>query len=189
MDRFSFQRSTTEESKEPFYFFDYVDSIILSGNPINVVRPLLQQSPIAQLMLDINAQNALRDPDGATLKDFPAIFKAFPEQYNVVQNGRYFEWLEMPYTSTLMEFYIIRDEATETNTFLIADKYGNPIDMKSPRYKGTLVKGLEISVYYNDPEDVECSNGCCANFDELAIVAVGEQEWNGKTYTSITVEG
>lgn len=189
MYRFSFNRDTSAESKEPFYFFQYVDSIILSGSPLNVVRPLLQQSPIAQLMLDINTQNAMRDADGATLRDFPAIFKAFPEQYNVIQNGRYFEWMEMPYTSTLMEFNIIRDEASETNTFLIADKYGNPIDMNSPKYKGTLVKGLEVSVYYNDPEDTECSNGCCANFDELYVTAVGEATFNGKKYTTLTVEG
>lgn len=188
MDRFSFNRDTSAESKEPFYFFQYVDSIILSGSPLNVVRPLLQQSPIAQLMLDINTQNAMRDADGATLRDFPAIFKAFPEQYNVIQNGRYFEWMEMPYTSTLMEFNIIRDEASETNTFLIADKFGNPIDMNSPKYKGTLVKGLEVSVYYNDPSDTECSNGCCANFDELYVTAVGEATFNGKKYTTLTVE-
>lgn len=190
MDRFSFvKEDDADKAKEPFYFFDYLDNIILSGSPLNVVRPLLQQSPIAQLMLDINVQNSLRDPDGATLRDFPAIFKAFPEQYNVIQNGRYFEWLEMPYTSTLMEFYIIRDEASETNTFLIADKYGNPIDMNSHKYKGTLVKGLEVSVYYNDPEDTECSGGCCANFDELSIQAVGTTQWQGKTWTTLTVEG
>ncbi len=94
----------------------------------------------------------------------------------------------MPYTSTLMEFNIIRDEASETNTFLIADKYGNPIDMNSPKYKGTLVKGLEVSVYYNDPSDTECSNGCCANFDELYVTAVGEATFNGKKYTTLTVE-
>jgi hypothetical protein len=136
MDRFSFvKEQDADKAKEPFYFFDYLDNIILSGSPLNVVRPLLQQSPIAQLMLDINVQNAMRDPDGAVLRDFPAVFKAFPEQYNVIQNGRYFEWLEMPYTSTLMEFYIIRDEASPTNTFLIADKYGNPIDMNSHKYK------------------------------------------------------
>lgn len=50
--------------------------------------------------------------------------------------------------------------------------------MNSHKYKGTLVKGLEVSVYYNDPEDTECSNGCCANFDELSVQAVGTTTWN-----------
>jgi len=159
-------------------------------------KPLFTQfmsnyKTIARLLFDIDE---IYDESkyGGKVGSEILLFKNFPTAPVLPSDdGVSFIYQEQAYTDVVA--YIARDEAVATDTFILHDGAGRPINLNDPKYRGLYEVGKTILVTSNGnniatPTDPDC----CASMIQRVIVGMGTVVWNGPlwnlNYPSITVE-
>lgn len=147
---------------------------------------MTQFPTIAQLLFNYDE---ILDPTMQTNAPFAALtFKSFPniELIEPVDGTRYIR-SEWKYEEE--EIFIVRDEAAPTNQVLIADKFGNPINLNAPGTNKLVEVNDTILVYRNDVHDGSTDPDCCSTQIIRTIVAISTAVFAGQTYTQLTLEG
>lgn len=160
---------------------------LLQTQKIPLFKAYMTQYPtIAQLLFNYDE---ILDPTMQTNAPLAALtFKSFPniELLEAVDGTRYVR-SEWKYEEE--EMFIVQDEAAPTNTFLIADKYGNPINMNAPGTNKLVEVNDTLLIYRNDPNASPTDVDCCSTQVIRTVIALGTAVFNGQTYTTVTVEG
>jgi len=160
---------------------------LLQTQKIPLFKAYMTQYPtIAQLLFNYDE---IMDPTMQTNAPLAALtFKSFPniELLEAVDGTRYV-WSEWKYEEE--EIYIVKDEAVATPTFLIADKYGNPINLNAPGTNKLIEVNDTVLIYRNAVTDGSADDDCCSTQIIRTVIGMGTTVFNGQTYTSVTVEG
>jgi hypothetical protein len=157
-----------------------------TNKTIPLFKAYLTQFPtIAQLLFDYDQ---ILDPTVSQSPIATLTYKSFPNTELIEAfDGTRFLWSEWKFDEP--EVYIIRDEAVATSTFLLADQYGNPINISgcNLRTKSLFQVNDTIMIKTNDPTSILTSD-CCSIAEIRTIISMTTTTFNGLDYTSITVE-
>lgn len=159
---------------------------LLQTQKIPLFKAYMTQYPtIAQLLFNYDE---IFDPTMQTNAPLAALtFKSFPNiELTEAVDGTRYVWSEWKYEEE--EIFVIRDEAAPTNTFLIGDKFGNPINLNAPGTNKLIEVNDTLLFYANDPNDTDQVD-CCSVQIIRTVIGMGTTVFGGQTYTSITVEG